>query len=406
MPRQRDDGGPPPIIAVRVGSLPSAVPATGTTRELMQTIRHRLRRTQTARWGLLAPVPAIVAVVRKRRNIGLPRGISAALVTAVPLLVAAALPRSRRRHALLWALHMWAYKVMYEIPYDRPERLGNRVKVDYALRSDALIGLGIAPAERLQSRLRSPPKLVALDYVLTALYLTWEIEPHLAVAWILCKHEDAFPVAAARLGATYDATLLGYWLVPTAPPWWASEKAGRMRGNVHRVVPEVLRELRNKPRPAADHEQGANPWAAMPSDHFASALMTAMILHDVSPRAGALGYTYALALGFALVYLGEHYVTDLLAGSLLAVAIQTAEPHARPAGTRLACVWRRNRSLLRNSYQQTVAFRLLESGGGGIRTRGPLARTPVFKTGAFVHSATPPSEGIVKQRLAQRTRAR
>src|ERR1700732_3202045 len=30
------------------------------------------------------------------------------------------------------------------------------------------------------------------------------------------------------------------------------------------------------------------------------------------------------------------------------------------------------------------------SGGGGIRTRGALARTPVFKTGAFDHSATPP----------------
>ena len=30
------------------------------------------------------------------------------------------------------------------------------------------------------------------------------------------------------------------------------------------------------------------------------------------------------------------------------------------------------------------------SGGGGIRTRGPLARTLVFKTSAFDHSATPP----------------
>jgi hypothetical protein len=34
--------------------------------------------------------------------------------------------------------------------------------------------------------------------------------------------------------------------------------------------------------------------------------------------------------------------------------------------------------------------RIGADGGGGIRTRGPLARTPVFKTGAFDHSATPP----------------
>src|SRR4051794_13987720 len=30
------------------------------------------------------------------------------------------------------------------------------------------------------------------------------------------------------------------------------------------------------------------------------------------------------------------------------------------------------------------------SGGGGIRTHGPRERTPVFKTGAIDHSATPP----------------
>gem|GEM_PF-2367450 len=29
-------------------------------------------------------------------------------------------------------------------------------------------------------------------------------------------------------------------------------------------------------------------------------------------------------------------------------------------------------------------------GGGGIRTPGGVAPTPVFKTGAFDHSATPP----------------
>ena len=64
----------------------------------------------------------------------------------------------------------------------------------------------------------------------------------------------------------------------------------------------------------------------MPSDHFASALMTARVLYDVSPAAGAAALGYALGLGFALVYLGEHYVTDLLAGLLLAVAVQRAEP--------------------------------------------------------------------------------
>jgi hypothetical protein len=35
-------------------------------------------------------------------------------------------------------------------------------------------------------------------------------------------------------------------------------------------------------------------------------------------------------------------------------------------------------------------------GGRGIRTPGPLARTTVFKTAAFDHSAIPPGAKVVK----------
>jgi membrane-associated phospholipid phosphatase len=63
----------------------------------------------------------------------------------------------------------------------------------------------------------------------------------------------------------------------------------------------------------------------MPSDHFASPAMTAMILRDENPILGAAACAYALALGFALVYLGEHYVTDELAGLTLAPAVNRAK---------------------------------------------------------------------------------
>jgi membrane-associated phospholipid phosphatase len=39
---------------------------------------------------------------------------------------------------------------------------------------------------------------------------------------------------------------------------------------------------------------------------------------------GAIGWTYAAALGFALVYLGEHYVTDLVAGLALTEGVRRA----------------------------------------------------------------------------------
>jgi membrane-associated phospholipid phosphatase len=76
---------------------------------------------------------------------------------------------------------------------------------------------------------------------------------------------------------------------------------------------------------------GGNPLAAMPSLHFATSLMAALLLAEVGPIAGAIGFAYTATLGFALVYLGEHYVVDLLAGAALTVAVRRFGPAARPA---------------------------------------------------------------------------
>src|SRR5258708_31734722 len=70
---------------------------------------------------------------------------------------------------------------------------------------------------------------------------------------------------------------------------------------------------------------GGNPLAAMPSLHFATSVMAALVLSDIGPVEGAIGWTYALTLGFALVHLGEHYVVDLVAGAALTAAVRRAE---------------------------------------------------------------------------------
>ncbi len=80
---------------------------------------------------------------------------------------------------------------------------------------------------------------------------------------------------------------------------------------------------------------GGNPLAAMPSLHFATSVMAALLLAEVGPVAGALGCGYAATLGFALVYLGEHYVVDLLAGAALTGAVRRLGPRAGPAFARI-----------------------------------------------------------------------
>jgi membrane-associated phospholipid phosphatase len=58
--------------------------------------------------------------------------------------------------------------------------------------------------------------------------------------------------------------------------------------------------------------------------------MAAHLLQETGPVAGAVGWTYAITLGLALVYLGEHYVADLLAGAALAETVRLHSPKAMP----------------------------------------------------------------------------
>jgi hypothetical protein len=59
--------------------------------------------------------------------------------------------------------------------------------------------------------------------------------------------------------------------------------------------------------------------------------MAAHVLGNAGPVQVALGWAYAGTLGFALVYLGEHYVIDLLAGLALAEGVRRQGHRAAPA---------------------------------------------------------------------------
>jgi membrane-associated phospholipid phosphatase len=98
---------------------------------------------------------------------------------------------------------------------------------------------------------------------------------------------------------------------------------------------EVGEETWGRAWPAMYESLGGNPWAAMPSLHFATSLMVAIHLAEAGRTEGAIGFTYAGFLAFALVYLGEHYVTDLIAGAALVIAVRGGEPLAEPTVLRV-----------------------------------------------------------------------
>jgi hypothetical protein len=277
--------------------------------------------------ALGATVAGIVLPLARRR-LSLPAPVTAAVAAAAPFGLAVALPRSRKRDAAVYALQMWAYIVVHELPHDEPERLERRVLVDYPIRFDDAV-FGCAPTVALQRAIARPGTTTPLDHALVYAHWAWFAQPHLAAAWLLWRHPDRFPRAAVMICATFDVGLIGYFAVPTAPPWWAAEQ-GRIAG-MRRIMEEVGRRTWGRLWSPLYRFLGGNPLAAMPSLHFATSMMAARMLAETGPAAGRAGWAYAGVLGFALVYLGEHYVLDLLAGLALVEAIRRLEPFATPA---------------------------------------------------------------------------
>jgi membrane-associated phospholipid phosphatase len=263
-----------------------------------------------------------------RRRVGVPLPIAVAASVAAPFGVAVAVPRSRARDAAVYGLQMWAYVVMHEVPYENPERLERRALVDYPIRFDRAV-FRCAPTVVLQRALARPGTTTVFDHALVYAHWAWFVQPHLAAAWILWRHPRRFPRAATMICAVFDIGLVGYFAVPTAPPWWAAEQ-GRIPG-MRRIMAEVGERVWGRLWSPLYGLLGGNPLAAMPSLHFATSVMAARMLAETGRAPGAAGWTYAGVLGFALVYLGEHYVVDLVAGAALAESIRRLGPRFAPA---------------------------------------------------------------------------
>lgn len=271
-------------------------------------------------------------LVRRRVALSPPAVLVPAALAPVALCVL--YPRTRGRDVGTVVLQMWAYLAGYEMPNDEPDALLARVRVDYPVRVDRALGLGVPPTLRLQRAFGRPDGFSAVEKTLVWAHWIWFLVPHGTVVYLLVRHPRRFPRGACLTYATFDLGLIGYWAVPTAPPWFAAARGHMDDGR----TPELRRMMVEygqhfwKDRWASLYGfLGGNPLAAMPSLHFATSVMAARLLTETGRTAGTLGWAYALTLGTALIYLGEHYVIDLAAGLALAEGVRRAAPVAAPA---------------------------------------------------------------------------
>src|SRR5207248_2143279 len=122
-------------------------------------------------------------------------------------------------------------------PDDDPERFMPRVRERYPIVIDRVLGAGEVPTVRLQRALGRPGRVRGHDYVLSVVHWSWFFFPHGTLAWLLLRHPDRFPRGAALISTTFDLGAIVYWVLPTAPPWWAGGKEGMP--HVRRIMIEA-----------------------------------------------------------------------------------------------------------------------------------------------------------------------
>lgn len=178
---------------------------------------------------------------------------------------------------------------------------------------------GVVPTVWLQEHaLASSPQWY--DAVAALVYVTHFLAIPLLTTIVWFGMRQRFAAWLVAVLTMSVVGIAGYVLYPAAPPWLAGERGDI--GAVARVshVGWDLLGLESVGRLVQSGQDGSNPVAAMPSLHAGAALLVALFVWpSVSRRvARAALAAYAVAMALTLVYTGEHYVVDVLAGWLVA----------------------------------------------------------------------------------------
>ena len=104
--------------------------------------------------------------------------------------------------------------------------------------------------------------------------------------------------------------------------------AGVVSRGLQLVLPTHLRPLHDpalhfRP-PFAVDPGGLNHWSSFPSDHAAVFFGLAMTVLVVNRRAGWLAMAVAIFINFVRIYLGFHYLSDVLGGAALGILLVAA----------------------------------------------------------------------------------
>lgn len=237
------------------------------------------------------------------------------LLLGGPVVLALVWGRTDRDFAL-WAGYITTFLVFVTLRQFADD-LGPPAFIDYPIAVDRFFSLGQLPTLWLQERFYVYGSRSWFDVAMIGVHLSYYLAPPVVGLALWRWRPRVLPIYLQALSLTLLLSLPIHYAFPTVPPWMASILGEIPR--VYRIVGDIWQGLSPNFYEFGYQVTSGNDVAAMPSTHTALIAVITAACWSLGSWWKALGVSYLLAMGLALVYLGEHYVVDVIAAILVAL---------------------------------------------------------------------------------------
>jgi membrane-associated phospholipid phosphatase len=262
----------------------------------------------------LSPVLVTAGAVVYFAGFSLFRQNWTSLLIFVPILIVAAWLGRLRSFALVWiplAVFLDAFARLRALA----DNTGIPIHHTAVLEIERHIFFGTVPTVWLQNHFTYPRHFHWYDYAATLMHWSHFVAPILILFILWLRFPALFRKYALAFIVLTTIVLDIYFLCPAVPPWLAA-KEGYLPHVTRPMVDVAIQINRNLFGDVYATIGASNDVAAMPSLHASYPFLMFTMLWPVSRKLGLLGLAYFLAMSLSLVYLGEHYVTDILAAMI------------------------------------------------------------------------------------------
>lgn len=173
---------------------------------------------------------------------------------------------------------------------------------------NAVFGEILSSSFQVYAHSLSTPTLQLINSIAIFIYSLHFIAPILFALFLWRKNKQHFTQFAIALILISYLALATFIIFPVAPPWMASEKG---------IIPEIEHIIFKQSGDSVGKVSALfnpNPVAAIPSLHSAYPLLISLFVVKFYGKKYSAIFLFPLLMALSLIYLGEHYVLDILAG--------------------------------------------------------------------------------------------